>query len=82
VDQIQKKVGLRPSDVKQLAHVLLGILNSLFRNHELHLEVNPKTIESVINAALSILSTTSMKVRNNIAYLTQDRFSIIEIKAY
>ena len=35
--QIKKKVGLRPSDIKQLAHVLLGLLNSLYRNNVLHL---------------------------------------------
>ena len=85
--QIKKKVGLRPSDVKQLAHVLLGILNSLFQNNGLNLvesmvQGSHKIVEELIDAALKILSTESMKVRNNIEFLRQDRFYAIDIQAF
>jgi hypothetical protein len=83
LSKIIRKSGLRPSDVKQLAHVLLGILNELYKNNGLHLvEGNHEILENLLEAALTLLSTESMKVRNNIEFLTQDRYFAIDIQAF
>lgn len=76
---ISKKIGLHSDDVKQLAYVLLGILNSIYNNEANHVFLqNDKFLGEILDAALNLLSTSSMKVRANISNFDMERYSLID----
>jgi DNA replication protein DnaD len=79
LSNIGKKEGLMSSDVKQLSHVISGMLQKIYSIHQnRRFFEEPNMLNEFIKATVNVVSAASNKIRKNINFANNNRFYAID----